>query len=82
MPIEIYYIISFIEYYYGFFRRIYNIIYFDLSNINISKNCIFQIAIKIINNITEFKKLIPILFIFGIYFYIIQKFKIIFNIIK
>ena len=68
--VETHHSIDQIERYYAFFCRIYTIIITKISNIDFE--IILQMTFKIINNLIDFNELMFTLFVFDIYFCMIE----------
>ena len=68
--VETHHSIDQIKRYYAFFRRIYTIIITKISNIDFEIT--LQMTFKIINNSIDFNELMFTLFMFDIYFHIIE----------
>lgn len=67
---EVHWLIEKIEKYHIFIRRAYNIIQVEIISI-ISINAMLQMVFKAVNNTASPYNLVPTLFIFGIYPYIV-----------
>jgi hypothetical protein len=65
--VEAYYSISKVEYYYAPLRRLYEILWQELSKEQLSKDLILQIAVKAVNDIAGLEGLVLTLLVFGAY---------------
>jgi hypothetical protein len=70
IPVEAYNSIGIIKYYYGLFRRAYQIICKEL--LDLSKEIVLQIAFKAINDFVGLDGIVPILIVYSAYLRIVE----------